>query len=480
MIQLRGSGAYVSNNTLNWSDMPIRVFNSNDSYIVNNTIIKAWSDYDAWTTGIEVYNSTNTTIINNSIEYGKYGILARNSSQIYILNNSFKQLSFYDKWIYGVYDYKDTSTAIALISTIIGFLNENREKDLPITKEKINYNSVFDINISGNIFDNNVMVFMQTYNTQNLSHDLSNYWYRKVQPNNILFYPFDFYIDDSYFELLHSYATSPLKSCSTTYCVVDNGSFQYRNWTGSVYNNIEYFQHKISKNRMFFLNINSQDTGLSYNLSLYNLTDQEDSQYCQIFLHNQSSFIVENVNEYNITLPPYNRTLIFTLSSNLDPKFLSIATTIDDINYSYSSTSKNLNISCEGTGNIVLTNMDIIKNPSTDSYSVYHNGLYLEEATTNDYTITSCSHWQFIPSIYSVDANSVTTVLRVESNIGSSFVLLSILVIVNIAVLIAALVLGGNDPKAITSALVFSIALSVILMVIWYVITLLNNTTLGA
>jgi len=95
----------------------------------------------------------------------------------------------------------------------------------------------------------------------------------------------------------------------------------------------------------------------------------------QIFLQNQSTPFASNVDSINITLPPNNRTFIFTYTEADDPQLTALATTITDYSISYTEETL-LSIDCTGTGTHTVTNLNDIKGTG-DAYLVYHNNVQI-------------------------------------------------------------------------------------------------------
>lgn len=86
------------------------------------------------------------------------------------------------------------------------------------------------------------------------------------------------------------------------------------------------------------------------------------------------------------------------IDSTTQPNFASMSYTMDNVTYSYSSTTEVLTISCEGTGTIGLSQLDNIDSGISTYYDVYHAGTYVETVNTDTYTLSSCSTWTFSPT----------------------------------------------------------------------------------
>ena len=111
--------------------------------------------------------------------------------------------------------------------------------------------------------------------------------------------------------------------------------------------------------------------------------------YNQIFNQTSTTPTAENVNTFTETIPPNNRSFVFSYLTAFQPKFSEIATTINNVNYTYYNSSKTLTVGCEGTGDIDLTNLNNIG----EFYKVSKDGIDKAISSSDDFTLDSCSTW---------------------------------------------------------------------------------------
>jgi hypothetical protein len=143
--------------------------------------------------------------------------------------------------------------------------------------------------------------------------------------------------------------------------------------------------YSISKTVLWFKNVNQTTT---YNLSLYNLTDQG---YARVGVFNGTSTIPQCSNqlECNISMLPSNRAIVDSTLTLTEPYAYAVATTIETFNHSRDG--KNFALTCTGTGEINVTNLVFIG----ASQYVYHDGAFVTKNNEDNYIITSCSGWLF-------------------------------------------------------------------------------------
>jgi hypothetical protein len=130
---------------------------------------------------------------------------------------------------------------------------------------------------------------------------------------------------------------------------------------------------------------------------LKNLTNTSTKKYSivQIFNSTQSTPAIENVNEYNATLDPNNRTLVFQFETNRQPTFKYISTNITDVTYTY-TTGDTLRIGCTGTGMINITNLTELRG-TAQGIRHYKDGAYVDFITDDYYVQESCSEHTYTP-----------------------------------------------------------------------------------
>lgn len=97
-----------------------------------------------------------------------------------------------------------------------------------------------------------------------------------------------------------------------------------------------------------------------------------------------------NVTMQNMNMTGY--TYRVKVNSTTQPDFSSVSQTIRNITYQYSSTNKALLLDCEGSGSIGITGLSNLVG-AFGYYAIYRDGNFVSYATSNDYTISTCSTW---------------------------------------------------------------------------------------
>lgn len=379
----------IDNNSFAISDRAIQIIgNSRNINITNNYISDLITNVDSYSVAIDVYeNVTNLLIDNNYINYGIEGILLRNCSQVIITNNEFNQMSLHERWLYGIEDAGEPSCAICLTPTYKGYFHDGDTSAITIQRYT-NY-APHNITISGNTFDSDVQTYMRVQSAQNVIHDLSNYWYRSIAFDSSNIPKMEFYNSNLWNKLISMeghYASRP--TCFDSECKLDMFVFLNKINTGSSpYNTYKKFNYTISKTLMTFKNINLTT---AYNLSLYNLTDQPDSRYVQVFNGTSPTPQYQNTNRCNMTIGANERVFVFSQSTATEPHPTSIATTITSYTTTYVE-GTSYTVDCTGTGSHAAANLDDIG----ATIDVYHNNKFVEQIQAATYTMSGCSSWSF-------------------------------------------------------------------------------------
>ena len=146
----------------------------------------------------------------------------------------------------------------------------------------------------------------------------------------------------------------------------------------------------------FEKNVTIEDLSIQmYNLPVVN----------QIYNSSSAAPAYNNTAQLNTTLPSGGRLFVIKYDSANQPQPSSIATTVTDFTYTYDTSGRQLTITCEGTGNIVLNNMDQLLG-EYDSYVHEVDGSQVETSSASEFTITSCSTHTFYGAVPSLSVTS--------------------------------------------------------------------------
>lgn len=187
IIQVTGgdnNNLYLINNTLNLTTRCITILsNSSNIFIWNTTCSNAITNYDGYNTGIQLsYNISNVEIIDTEItNYGTLGLLIQAVDNLTLTNDSFDQLPIADMVADDVRGYLEPPAAIAVLERYKSWYGDALETaDNNNLSTSQNYASS-NINITGITFGSNVQIMLRTQGTVNVTHDLTNYVYKKYQ-----------------------------------------------------------------------------------------------------------------------------------------------------------------------------------------------------------------------------------------------------------------------------------------------------------
>lgn len=169
------------------------------------------------------------------------------------------------------------------------------------------------------------------------------------------------------------------------------------------------------------------------------------------FNRSSTSAVYNDLSQFNATV---NGTVyLFQYNAAADPKINTLpVTTISDLEYSYDSTALSLEINCSGTGNIQLTNMEVLEG-AQGYYNIFLNDVLQTRSTSNTYTISSCGNWLFVQT----DASALIT--------GTTRTIITAIMILVPVVIIAALGVAAATG-AISSGFIIAILVSTIIALI--------------
>ena len=396
------NNANITNNLIEYSDRGIALSGNNKNIIIDsNNITNASLNTDFYSVAIfvsDVSNSTsdlieNIIVTNNRIEdYGNIGILFRRVRNLLIDNNYFKELELGRKNILGRCagntssncDKGEPPSAIRSPEPYKGWDDSSKENNNMNLSWYFNGSRSYNITITNNIFSSSTQIFLWNTNGINITHDLTDYWYRAIQfpkqGTDWLTDKDEFYINNIFDDI-----SQFDDSISTTLRKYFTGDTPQWNMT-----------YKVSKTVMIIKNTHITNNQL---INLTNLTDQPDSKYVQIFNQTSTTPTAENVNTFTETIPANNRSFVFSYLTAFQPKFSEIGLGITDITPNYDSTQKNFSFDCTGTGDIKVTNLNDLDG-KYGYVEVRHNGTFKEYVEPDYYTVSTCSNWQFLTTDY--------------------------------------------------------------------------------
>jgi hypothetical protein len=161
------------------------------------------------------------------------------------------------------------------------------------------------------------------------------------------------------------------------------------------------FNYSISKSLITIKSTDLSTSTLTRNISLGNYSTTAYNTYINSTRHvqyNKAGTITE-------TLTAGTSSFVIGHASNDEPKPKALALGAIFTAWDYDSTAKELEFTCTGSGGFTITNLHAL----ADLYSVYKDGVFVEETYTNDYTASSCSSWLFTTSTYYQRAKDDTT-----------------------------------------------------------------------
>lgn len=355
-IDIRTQSNYnqIYDNRFTTIDRAIRILNTNHTKIEKNNITNTTKNIDRYNTGIVLGDNTSYTMIRNNrfVEIGCIGILTLNvglESNNTISGNYFNHVSNADM-IANSYTCENEPQVAIHLALLDRTWNTNNPRLL------VNQGN---FTIIGNTFGANTQLYLRNQGAKEVTHDLTGYWQRNLSTIGNISVS-SFYISNSYTELYNT-----------------NNSHVKNYILGEGFSDKVKTNYWISNTR---IKIRNKDT-VAHTFN-YNTTSRTQ-------MINGSTVPTENIGSFFETLGASERAIIIALPSTTAPKFTSVATTITDLTYSYTK-NEWLDISCEGTGAIVLDQL----NELGTTKDIYHNGIYVETIDGNTYTISTCSDWR--------------------------------------------------------------------------------------
>lgn len=300
----------ISYNTFNKSS---RVFlfdgrwnQTNFNFTFSNNIIDDMSgNGDSYNVGIQFIryrNGGNTTINNNNFtRIGCVGILTQGANNLNIYNNLI-QSDYLTNILKLTNCAYEVPTAIDLASIWKTWTTDSSENISDNITKMLRYSAS---NI--NIYNNTIIgfpVLLRACQTVNLTHDLSNFWFRSFATPNYLMPRQDYYISNNYNNL------------TTTFALVNNDPVILRDILGVGYPGFSTSSNKlffkVYRNYYWFQN-NFSITGVYQNvsqgISLFNVSSNS-----LLFFSNGTGLMISG--DYNNSLD-YGNTSIVLLNFNL-------------------------------------------------------------------------------------------------------------------------------------------------------------------
>lgn len=300
----------VSSNYIIYNDIGGLIGGLNTLYENNIVDIPTNTTIDGYNVPIKMIECNNCSIRNNIFRNITQGLLIQNTTNLNISSNSFSFLAIVKRPLYSINNYNDPPCAIKLVELYEGFIGGGLEIN---PSDNITYIGQFksvNISISNNSFDSNTNCFLQTEGTQNVIHDLTNYWTTQFQTPTYLKDSDIFYISNNYNNLSAWNLTANSPTLQSKYY---NVKTEY-----NIFNSYLYFLNKnttslvtqlYNKSNALFTNGTSLCTGSSANIGdndgNVNITLQP-SENCTVldefnFTESWSgTYLSENFDSYSI------------------------------------------------------------------------------------------------------------------------------------------------------------------------------------
>jgi len=296
------TGISIFDNSMNLASIFVEIGESAYNISVfNNFMNNSVTNYDSWNVGIlglsRYGGSSNVSIYNNTFyNIGCSGILIVKGENWNILNNSF-HFSIQNNIDNKVNCAYEAPSAISISEIWKTWLGDSTESSTDNRTNKISNYSSNNITISDNTFSG-FPVLLKTQGITNLTHDLTNYWFRSFQTPVYLVDRTDLYISNSWNNISTTYNethTNPDPVVLRT--ILGEG---YMGSTSTI-----KMQFQVFNNYLYFKNVNDTTT---YQTNIYNLTN------ALIYYSNNSIAGSSNINSndgnINITLSPNNHSYI--------------------------------------------------------------------------------------------------------------------------------------------------------------------------
>jgi len=298
----------IQNNTIYNGDNGFQIYAGTNIIIVNNTIRNMTYDTDTYVRCGWIKNCQNVLIINNNCTEAIQGFNMQNATNVTLTQNNYDAIPFTLRQS----DYKgsDRRTPACMINALElekSWLGSG-EETLPFVPYTDNITNLIgnfkshNITIINETFDNDTLCYFSADGIDGLTHNLTNYWYVKLQLPTFLKDATEYYINNNFSELFWNGGTDT----DNTAIVTTPQNFLFSTYMSSGRGTLLY---KINKTRLYIQNINKDFNGIvsgsdsSYDngatdmtINLYNLTYPNND----IIINGQCTAL--NVTEYNLTL----------------------------------------------------------------------------------------------------------------------------------------------------------------------------------
>jgi len=432
-VRLRNSYINIINNETIINNTNRGIYLTDDSDYNNITNNYFYNITGAGTNAIQLYQSDNTFISGNIINYTKHNGIDIDSYSNIIENN-----------VIEGFEHNGIDLYLSPLNTEVGgnnIINKNNiSKPLNISgsnailiansiKNNITNNIIYS-GITGTIFNRGISIGGNQSNygnhvikdniindtlyclwaesnssfISNECNDFSNFILIKDYTNAIS-------LVDSYVNLINNTGNSKIY-------IIES---QTKNITINQISN-NYDLYTFSNGGSLKINGDSRKSARIENNSIEaiitspNSICPPDNSTCEINFNGQYNDTIGN-NEYMI---------IIKYSSTSDPYINTLATSISDYTYQY-ETNKRVDITCTGTGEHTIKQLDDILNIN-GKIDVYRNNIKIDQIETNEYTMSGCSSWSFVSGTGSAPLQTTSpTSYTILTSIISIFTVLAIL-----------------------------------------------------
>jgi len=370
----------VNNNYLDFADTGVLLRHAYNTTITNNTLLNMMTGTDAWSTAIRLEkNNSGTVITNNYLHYGKRGVLVRKSDDTHIYNNSFDEATESELDSVPTHNHYDFPSAVAVLEVEEGYNTvddswSDATNNLSLNQQ-LQSTGVF---IADNTYDSDTETYLQLQGASNVTHDFSDYWYRKFQADTNYFDPMEFFIKNSV-----SYLTNVNH--------YQNEGNISRIARGGNFGNL-MFNYTIKQSNSTWLMINDSET---YELKLFNLTEPNND----IINLSDGSVLEYSASSYAINLSYGGGISLVSYADTVDPFWLQTP-----INISWDNATS-LSIQYNASDDVLVDKY--FMNEST-YFSLTDTGLFTNNSGVSE------GNYSINISVNDTSGNSISEVFTIE------------------------------------------------------------------
>jgi hypothetical protein len=390
----------ITDNNISNTDSGIQLKGTEGVNVKYNDLYNFTTSIDAYLCAIRIEHAPN--VIHRSTDIHIYdnnmtgltdcGILAKQAYGLFIENNTFEFYSLAEREDIAVNSLSEVTTSIIFSPFYKTYAGETSYRsDANWTNAHINF-TVANASIKGNTFDDDEYVYLRQTGATNITHDLTNYWYRAFAWAPIYFNETELYIVDNKDKL------------TRRYFLPDTG------WLNSDILYISYWNsypdddgdhrvnYTISKTEMTFTNVNNTEI---HNFTIYNTTKGRSQKW------ELEPFDIWKYRDLDTCYWPYDD---FTITSNDEGNGCDGDYYINDPGNDGVLKISTSNITFNGNG------MKIIGNES--GYGLYTQTTHNENVSIHSLNLESFYYGIYLRDIYNFSVYNTNTTSMNHSGIG--------------------------------------------------------------